>query len=94
MTFFTQAYAATDTTALSKLIGPISQHIIYPVIELLFSVAVLVFVYGVLQMVFHSVDSEERKNGRNSMLGGIIGIFIMLSAWGIVYLISGTIKGL
>lgn len=85
------AEAAVDPSVLGGVLNPIIAHVIFPLVELLFVVAVLVFVYGVLQMVFKSDDADARTRGKWSILGGTIGIFIMLSAWGIIYIISNTV---
>ena len=87
-------YAAVDDQALGKVLGPIITHIIDPIIGLMFAIAVVVFAYGVFQVVWSGVDEEGHKKGKASMWGGIIGMFIMLSAWGIIYLISNTVKAL
>lgn len=87
-----QAYAADAAAAFGKAIDPIIQNIVLPVVFVVFALAVLVFAYGVLKMVFNATDSEEHTRGRWSMLGGVIGMFIMLSAWGIIYFVSGTVK--
>lgn len=87
------AYAAVDMKKFGDAINPIITHIVNPIIMLMFAVATLVFVYGVLQMVFKGTDPEIRETGRNSILYGVVGMFIMLSAWGIVYLIANTVRG-
>jgi uncharacterized membrane protein len=85
---------ALDMTAFAKVADPIIVNIVYPLIEGIFAVAVLVFAYGVLQMVLHRDDAEARKKGQWSIFGGVVGMFIMVSAWGIVYVISNTVKGI
>lgn len=88
------AHAAIDDRAFGKVVDPIIDHIVNPLIGLLFAVALVVFAFGVLQMVMKGDDADARKKGQMSMLGGVIGMFIMMSAWGIIYLISDTIKTL
>ena len=88
------ANAAVDTTAFGNLLNPIINVIVYPVIQLLFGAAVVVFVYGVLQFVIHSDDADARKKGKLTSTWGAVGIFIMVSAWGIIYLVSNTVKDL
>jgi len=88
------AHAAVDMTQFSNVVGPIISTIVNPIIWLMFAVATVVFVYGVLQMVIKGNDPEARKTSQSSILYGIIGMFIMLSAWGIIYLISNTVKGI
>lgn len=88
------AEAAVDMTAFGNLINPIINNIIYPIVELLFGVAVVVFVYGALQFVFRGEDTDARGKGKSTLLYGTLGMFIMVSAWGIIYLISNTVFGL
>ena len=82
---------AVDATAFGNAVNPIVDNVVYPLIELMFAVAILVFAYGVLQLVWGGEDA--RKKAKMSMLSGIIGIFVMMSAWGIVYLVANTVKG-
>ena len=84
--------AAVDATAFGNAVDPIIRNIVDPVVTLMFAVALVVFAYGVLQVVWGSAEGDARGNAKKAMLGGILGMFIMLSAWGIIYLISNTIK--
>ena len=90
--FIPTANAAVDLTAFGNVVRPIFTSVIYPLIGLLFAVATIVFVYGVLQLVLKSADAEDRDSAKKSILYGVFGMFIMVSAWGIIYLISNTIK--
>jgi len=86
--------AAVDTTAFGNLVNPIISNIVYPAVQLLLGVAVVYFVYGVLQFVFGGDDATAREKGKSTILWGSVGIFIMVSAWGIIYLVSNTVKDL
>lgn len=94
ISFVNQVYAAVDGDALGNVLNPIIIHIVNPVIELMFAVAVVVFAYGVFQMIWNKTDAEAHTKGKNSILGGIIGMFIMLSAWGIINIVANTVKSL
>jgi len=85
------AHAAVDTAVFGNVISPVITHVVNPVVMLMFAVGLIVFAYGVLQLVW-SQDGEARERGKHAMWGGLIGMFIMLSAWGIIYLVSNTIK--
>ncbi len=54
--------------------------VINPLIKLLFAVAVVIFVYGVVQFVWKSEDEEARQNGAQHIMWGLIGLFIMTAA--------------
>lgn len=88
------AHAAADMTAFGNLLNPIIGNIVYPVLAVMFGLAVVVFVYGVLQLVFRGGEPDARKKGQMTILYGSIGLALMFSAWGIIYLISNTVKAL
>ena len=88
------AYAAVDFTAFGSAIDPIISNIVNPLVELMFAVALLVFAYGVLQLVFGEPSSEQSTTGKHAIWGGLIGMFIMLSAWVFIYIIANTVKSL
>lgn len=85
------AQAAVDMTAFGNLVNPLINIIVYPIVQLMFGLAVLYFVWGALQFVLHGSDETAREKGKSTMLWGSVGIFIMVSAWGIIYLISNTV---
>ena len=82
MNIIPTAQAAVDATKFGNILNPIISNIVTPIIWLMFGVAVVVFAYGVLQMVIKGGDAEAKENGKRSILGGIIGMLIMMSAWG------------
>ena len=54
------------------------------------ALAVLFFMWGVFQFIRASGNEDEVTEGRNRMIYGIIGIFVMVSVWGLVNLLGGT----
>ena len=75
-------------------INNVEQYILNPIIGLMFAVAVVVFIYGVVEFIYGS-DNEDRKSaGKNHMIWGVIGMFIMVSAFGIINLITNTVNGI
>ncbi len=74
-----------------NFIHKIDQYIVNPIILLLVAVALLVFLWGVLEFVGHSDSEEARTKGGRHILWGIVGLAIMLSAFGIVNVIINTI---
>lgn len=65
-------------------------HIINAVIvPLIFAVAFLTFIWGIFQY-FIAADEEKRKKGREFVIYGIIGLFLMTAVWGVVSVFLGT----
>lgn len=73
------------------LITKIKSEIIDPLIWFLFVLGFIFFLYGVFELVRGSESEEARATGRQHILWGLIGMFIMISFWGIMRLICGTI---
>lgn len=82
-------YAAVITT--KQLVQNILDNIVNPILLLLVAVAILYFLWGVFQFVRNAESSDERKKGGMNMLWGVIGLFIMVTAYGILNLILETI---
>ena len=72
------------------ILGRIAEQIINPAISLMFAIAVLFFMYGVLEFIAGAGNEEKRTQGKRHMIWGIIGIFIMVSVFGIMRLLCET----
>jgi hypothetical protein len=88
------AQSTVDATAFGKVLDPIIVNIVNPVIEVLFAIGIFIFAYGIVEMIMKGDNPDARKKGQYHMLAGAFGMFIMLSAWGIIRLIASTIKGI
>lgn len=56
----------------------------------MFAVALLVFVYGIFEFISSETADGKRDQGKKKILYGVIGMFIMFSAYGIIRLILNT----
>lgn len=59
------------------------------IIPLLFSAALAIFIFGVVKFIGNS-DSKEKEKGRDFMIWGIVGLFVMISVWGLVNVLNAT----
>ncbi len=57
---------------------------------LLISISVIVFIVGVIKYIASGDDSGKREEGRNFILYGIVGLFVIVSVWGLVGVLQGT----
>lgn len=89
--FVQTAQAAVDPSFVSSIVNPIIVNIVEPIVGIVFIIAMLVFIYGVVEMIAKAGDADAREKGRNHMLYGAIGATIMVSAWGIIYFIADTV---
>lgn len=63
------------------------------VLPLLFALALLYFMFGVWKFVKDAGDEKAREEGKKVMLAGVIGLAVMVSVWGLVAMVAGTIGG-
>jgi len=59
-------------------------------IPLLIAAAVVCFIWGVLKFILNADDATKREEGRQFIIWGILGLFIMVSIWGIVNILNAT----
>jgi len=75
---------------ITNLLKRIDAVIINPTIILLFAVATIVFVWGLVQFIANSESDEGRKTGKRKIVWGLVGIFIMVAALGIIKVVLNT----
>lgn len=74
-----------------ELIGRINKFIVNPIIGLLFALALVIFLWGVFQFFLQPDSDVSKEEGRNHMLWGLFGVFIMFSVFAIMKIIVNTI---
>ncbi len=82
---------------MSGLVGAFANVIINPLLLLLFSVGLFVFVFGVVEFFFDvnvRGNQGSKEKGKQHMLWGVVGMFVMVAAVAIVNLIKNTVYGL
>ena len=75
---------------MDKFIKAVSNEILNPFIYLLFGFALIVFIAGIVRAIANGGDEEARTTAKQHILYGLLGMFIMFSAFALVRLITGT----
>ncbi len=77
------------------LVDNLNKVIINPLILLLFSAGLLVFFWGVIEflLALNAGAESSKEDGKKHMLWGLIGMFVMVSAYAIVNFIASNICG-
>ena len=81
------AYASLDS-----FIGKVDTLIINPLILFLFALAIVFFLYGVLEFLMNQANEEKKTTGKSHMFWGIVGITIMMGVWTILNIILNTLE--
>ena len=83
---FAFAQAPKDLTGLICLF----LNILKALIPLLVGMALVAFLWGVAKFISNAEDTSKHADGRQLMIYGLIGLFVMLSAWGLVTVLTGS----
>jgi hypothetical protein len=81
---------SSEVLSILPFIYKVNRYIINPLIMLVFAVAFLVFFFGVFQFIKGASEASERESGKKKILWGVVGMFIMFSAYGLVRLVVST----
>jgi len=66
-------------------------NIVYPIIGFVFALALIYFLWGVVKFIWNWGNAADREAGQKHMLWGVIGMAIMLSAFGIMNFIFTSV---
>jgi Type IV secretion system pilin len=81
----------TSAPKLSNLLNYVTCLINNSIIPLMFALAVVFFIYGVIQFVILGAgDETKRTQGRQHMIWGVIALAVMLGVWSLAGIIGGT----
>ena|SRR3989338_2915109 len=85
------AFAAGGNVTLKSLMSKIIQLIVNPLIILMFALALAYFTFGVVVFLANKDDETKRTAGKQHMIWGVVGMFIMISVFGIMRLIVNSL---
>jgi uncharacterized membrane protein YbhN (UPF0104 family) len=86
--FANTAYAAPAN--LDDLIRNINSSIINPIIGVLFVFALVLFLWGTVKFIMNADNDTDREQGKNHMIWGLVGMFIMVSVVAIINMVLRT----
>lgn len=69
----------------------LAQTVVNPIITLLFSVALVVFSWGVIEYIKGAESSESRQKGQQHIIWGLVGLLIMVGVYTIIDAAKKTI---
>lgn len=92
-----QTVGGTGATSVTGTIGTITgvinrlQNIINVIIPFIVGLAVLVIIWGIFSFISSAGDEEARAKAKSFIIWGIIGVFLMLSVWGLVNILTNSL---
>ena len=72
---------------IDTLVRAVNKFVINPLIILLFAVALAYFLFGIVGFLVNADNEESRTKGKQHMLWGIVGMFIMIAAFALMQIL-------
>jgi hypothetical protein len=60
------------------------------VIPVLFAIAIVYFIWGVVKFIMSAGDDEARAKGKSMMIWGIVGLVVIVCVYGLIQFLSGA----
>ena len=83
------AAGAVNVTSFDSLIVLVND-ILGKLVPIFIAIAVIVLLVAIVRYITAGEDEEKRSKAKSLMIYGIIGLFVMISLWGLVAILSGT----
>jgi TRAP-type C4-dicarboxylate transport system permease small subunit len=68
----------------------VDQYILNPILELLFAVAFVYFIWSVIKLI--NADGSDKAEARTAVMWSVVGMFIMISVYGVINLVLSTFQ--
>ncbi len=77
---------------LGNVMDRFTTYIIDPAILIVFAAGFFLFVWGLVEFLWNLNAGGENEEGKKHMLWGIVGMFVMVSVYGILSLLDNTFE--
>lgn len=85
------AVAAQNLGNVNTLLSSIG-NLVRSALPIVVGLALLGFFWGLMKFIFAAGDEGKRDEGKQIMIYGIIGLFVMVSVWGLVGFIGSALN--
>ena len=82
-------YSRPGYGGLTSVIDTVS-GLIGSLVPIIIAIALVVFLWGIISYITAGDDPKKKAAARGYMIYGIIGLFVMVSVWGLVRILQST----
>ncbi len=78
----------------SQILSRVIDQAVNPFLLFLFAIAIAIFLWGIFGFILNADNEDKRAEGKQHLIWGIIGLFIMFGVWGVIRIIQATIAAM
>ena len=86
-------YASADIESFKGFVEDTLLDIANAVIVVLFAIATLVFIYGIIRYIGAGGDAEAIKKARSFIIWSVVGLVLILGVWGVATFVAESLFG-
>ena len=79
--------------SIESLLPRIFDEFLAPVLLVLVMLSLMWFLWGIAEFIKDADSQEGRSKGKRNMIWGVVGMFIIVSTFGIIQVIEATLPG-
>ena len=84
---FSIAFAVDDA---ASFIDNLTDNLVPPIVRLIFALAIVYFLWGVVQYVLYPDEETKKKEGKEKIIWGLIALTVMFSVYALVSITTNT----
>ena len=84
---FSIAFAVDDA---ASFIDNLTDNLVPPIVRLIFALAIVYFLWGVVQYVLYPDEETKKKEGKEKIIWGLIALTAMFSVYALVSITTNT----
>lgn len=77
---------------MDSFITKLNVNVFNPIIGLMVTIAIAYFIYGIIEFVMGADNEDKREQGKQHMIWGIVGLFIMISVFGLINILGNFVE--
>ncbi|OHA85331.1 MAG: hypothetical protein A2408_01220 [Candidatus Yonathbacteria bacterium RIFOXYC1_FULL_52_10] len=85
-------YVSEHFTDFRTLVQYVVGQIIGPLVSILFAATIVYFLWGAVQYIRNSAESDGRTEGRERMIWGIVALAVIAAFWAFVGIVVRTLS--
>lgn len=80
-------FKTANAATVEEIVGKVISQAIQPLIGFMMFLATVVFVYGIVEFIAGADNEKKRTDGKQHIIWGLLGLFIMVAASGLMWVL-------
>jgi hypothetical protein len=88
--FFMFSFCFTFAKTFKEVVFSFIDSVLSPLVPIIISLTIIYFVWAIIKFVIRG-EVKDKEEAKQMMFWGIVGLFVMVSVWGLVSVVEETL---